>query len=77
MSKGTTPIRTIREKCLGCCGYQRQEVKYCTAVSCPLWPYRHGHRPIPEDTEAHLQAKADMEERNRKMKERSKQESAD
>jgi hypothetical protein len=72
MSKGMTPIRTIREKCLDCCGYQWSEVTKCGAVECPLWPYRHGHRPTMENTEKHLQEKAALDERNRLMKQRLK-----
>ncbi|MEN8251511.1 MAG: hypothetical protein ABFS32_21480 [Bacteroidota bacterium] len=26
----------INGKCFDCCCYQKQEVKYCTAVNCPL-----------------------------------------
>ena len=71
MAKSMTPIRTIREKCLDCCLNQRSEVKHCGVVACPLWPYRRGRRPLPEETEAHLQEKAALGERNRLMKERS------
>ena len=68
MSKGLTPFKSIRAKCYDCSCHQPKEIRFCTVVACPLWPYRHGHRPTPEDTEAHLQAKADLEERNRQMK---------
>lgn len=44
-----TPIKAIRAKCLDCCGGQRQEVKFCGAKDCPIWPYRHGHRPRAND----------------------------
>lgn len=40
-----TPIKAIRARCLDCCGYSAAEVKLCTAVNCPLYPYRMGHRP--------------------------------
>jgi hypothetical protein len=26
--------------CQECCGYQREEIKLCTAIDCPLYPYR-------------------------------------
>jgi hypothetical protein len=32
----------VREKCLDCCGYERKEVRLCTAIHCPLYPYRMG-----------------------------------
>lgn len=30
----------IRVKCLQCCGYQREEIKVCTVVTCALFPVR-------------------------------------
>jgi len=30
----------VNSFCLECVGYQREEVKNCTAVDCPLFPYR-------------------------------------
>ena len=45
-----TPVKAIRAKCLDCCCGQVQEVRLCTAQSCPLWPYRMGKRPkIPAE----------------------------
>lgn len=45
MSK-MTPIKSIRAKCLDCCGGSSKEVRNCTAgESCPLFPYRLGKRP--------------------------------
>ena len=26
--------------CLECVGYQREEIKVCADLACPLWPYR-------------------------------------
>ncbi len=44
--KHLTPIKAIRAKCLDCCGGSSKEVRDCTAGdSCPLFPYRTGHRP--------------------------------
>lgn len=40
-----TPIQTIRAKCLDCCCDQANEVKLCTAIRCPLWPFRLGKNP--------------------------------
>jgi len=41
----TTPIKTIRLKCLDCTAGSRKEVRLCTVVQCPLYPYRFGKRP--------------------------------
>ncbi len=43
--KVLTPIKAIRAKCLDCCVGQFIEVKMCTCETCPLYPYRLGHRP--------------------------------
>ena len=40
-----TPIKAIRRYCLSCCLENSAEVRRCTAVECPLHPYRMGHRP--------------------------------
>jgi hypothetical protein len=39
-------LRVVREKCLDCSGGSRTEVAACTAVGCPLWPYRKGENPF-------------------------------
>ena len=44
-NKVRTPIKAIRAKCLDCCCNQVKEVKLCASLTCPLWPYRMGHRP--------------------------------
>lgn len=41
-------LRVIREKCMDCCAQQQVEVRKCTAVDCPLWPYRMGKNPFSE-----------------------------
>ena len=73
MNKLMTPIRTIREKCLDCCHYQRKEVKQCGAKACACWPYRHGHRPTQEDAQTYLHARANRDEKNRLMQESLKE----
>jgi len=66
MSKGLTPLKTIRSKCYDCSNHQPKEIRFCSVIECPLWPYRLGHRPTTEDTETHLQARTALDERNRK-----------
>jgi len=51
-----SPIRAIRAKCVDCCGGYAAEVRKCTAIDCPLWPFRmgvnpfHGKAELPEAT---------------------------
>jgi hypothetical protein len=34
--------------CLWCCNGNPNEVRLCVSKSCPLWPFRLGHRPTAE-----------------------------
>ena len=40
------PLKAIRSKCLDCSGGQLKEIRLCQIVSCSLWPYRMGKRPV-------------------------------
>ena len=40
-----TPLKAIRKKCLDCSYYQTKEVRECTCIDCPIYPYRFGRRP--------------------------------
>ena len=40
-----TPLKAIRKKCLDCSCFQPKEVRKCTVIDCPLYPYRFGRRP--------------------------------
>jgi len=40
-----TPLKAIRKKCLDCSYYQPKEVRECTCIDCPIYPYRFGRRP--------------------------------
>lgn len=43
-------LKKIRAYCLWCCLDQRNEVKLCPSVSCPLWEFRFGRRPrLPQE----------------------------
>ena len=46
-----TPIKAIREKCLDCSVWQPKEVRLCTVIDCPIYPYRMGTRPSEETIE--------------------------
>jgi hypothetical protein len=48
----STPLRAVRRHCLSCCDGSFTEVRLCTAKSCPLWPFRHGRRPIAQEKAA-------------------------
>jgi hypothetical protein len=46
LGHGKKPLlRAIRARCLDCCADQPNEVRLCTAVTCPLWPYRMATDP--------------------------------
>jgi hypothetical protein len=47
--KQLTPIKAIRAKCMDCTCNQPKEIRECPIIGCPLWPYRMGHRPKPND----------------------------
>jgi hypothetical protein len=40
-----SPLRALRMKCLDCCNGSAQEVRLCTAVDCPSWPFRMAKNP--------------------------------
>ncbi len=49
----------INAFCLECMGWQRDEVRKCTAPACPLWsvrPYRERHRASQEPHKTALKA---------------------
>ncbi len=45
MQKKTTPIRSIRSKCIDCSGNMLAEVRLCPVTECPLYQYRLGKNP--------------------------------
>jgi hypothetical protein len=42
------PLKALRARCLDCCCGQASEVRKCTAVTCPSWPFRMGANPFRE-----------------------------
>jgi hypothetical protein len=46
MSDRLTPIQAIRAKCLACTCDQPGEVRHCPVITCALWEYRMGKRPV-------------------------------
>jgi hypothetical protein len=57
---GRSQAAAIRAHCLMCVGWQREEVKLCTAPDCPLYLYRlTGRKPkslAPPAPGEHLEA---------------------
>ena len=51
-----SPGRALRLRCLDCCGDSPAEVRACTAVRCPAWPFRMGANPWREASEAQREA---------------------
>ena len=41
-----TLAEAVRAKCLDYCGGQLREVRFCLALTCPLWPFRMGTDPF-------------------------------
>jgi len=37
---GKSMRAAVNARCLDCCAWQRNEVRACPALSCPLWAYR-------------------------------------
>jgi hypothetical protein len=40
--KPMSPLKALRARCIDCCADQPSEVRLCTAVACPSWPFRTG-----------------------------------
>ena len=47
-----SPRQAIKAHCLTCTNYQREEVKRCPVVVCPLWRYRPYQTAEGEEAEA-------------------------
>ncbi len=41
-------LRALRLRCIDCCAGSAIEVRRCTAVECPAWPFRMGTSPWRE-----------------------------
>ena len=53
-----TPIKAIKLYCKeSCCAGDMKSWKECSVKSCPLYPYRLGHRPENDKIAPHFQAK--------------------
>ena len=43
-----SPLKALRLRCVDCCAGSTYEVRRCTAVECPSWPFRLGRSPWRE-----------------------------
>lgn len=68
MAEITNPVKAIRAKCLDCCCGQINEVKECTAVNCPLHPFRFGKNPYRAKRELTEEQRAELRERLQKAR---------
>jgi hypothetical protein len=55
-----TPIKAIRQNCIGCSGNSVKEVRLCILFDCPLFLYRMGRRPTEKEKEELEQAAKDI-----------------
>lgn len=69
-SKSTTPLDAIKDFCMECCGYQRDEVKSCTAPMCALYEFRLGKNPYRKTKNYTEEELEKMRERVRKAREK-------
>ena len=60
-----SPLRALRLRCVDCSGDSVAEVRLCTAVTCPAWPFRMGANPwrAPASETKRMRARALLEER--------------
>jgi hypothetical protein len=42
--KGKNRAAAVKAFCYECCGNEREEVRLCTDLGCPLWLYRPGRK---------------------------------
>lgn len=59
--------RAMRELCLECMVGQRKEIEICTALACPLYPFRLGENPF-----AGRSVKAYIDDLKRRREEKAK-----
>jgi hypothetical protein len=63
--KRMSPLRALRLRCIDCSGNSAPEVRLCTAVTCPAWPFRMGANPwrAPASEAKRERARALLKER--------------
>lgn len=66
-----SPLKAIRAKCLDCCCGSVAEVRKCTAVGCPLYPFRFGSNPYRAKRELSEEQKASLASQLQRYRENS------
>lgn len=61
--RAQNPLKAIRERCLDCCCGNSSEVRKCTAIDCPSWPFRMGTNPFRQKRSLSAEQKTDLVER--------------
>ena len=62
-----SPLKALRLRCIDCCAGSAIEVRRCTAVECPAWPFRMGSHPWIEKREMSDEERAAAAERLRNL----------
>ena len=57
------PLEALRARCLDCSCGSASEVRKCTAVACPSWPFRMGTNPFRQKRVLSDEQKLAMAER--------------
>ena len=65
----STPLKSIRSKCLECSGGVRKEVENCTVGECPLFYFRFGKNPFSKRKEMSEEQRKAAGERLKKARE--------
>jgi hypothetical protein len=61
--RAQNPLKAIRERCLDCCCGNASEVRKCTAIDCPSWPFRMGTNPFRRKRSLSAEQKTELVER--------------
>lgn len=61
--KGVSVLKAVKNHCLECSGYQREEVKECPRIHCNLYPFRFGKNPYRKKRQMSEEQKQAMKER--------------
>ena len=58
-----SPLKALRARCIDCCAGSRHEVRLCTAVTCPAWPFRMGANPYRTKRELSDEERSELRRR--------------
>lgn len=61
--RAQNPLKALRDRCLDCCCGNGSEVRKCTAIDCPSWPFRMGTNPFRQKRTLSAEQTAEMVER--------------